>query len=164
MAEKMIKIMEERLKEKAAVTDKLHSKNHALKVLCCILLVACCICAALVSPFPTHSNFSPFPTHNNDYPTSALATILWVSVYGLVQDQYLCLHANLPSNNWNIDVDDMMTLSPDLQQCEDDVNEMMTCLLICSCSLRRCKSGRWSSSCIRRRTWARCCMLLTLIS
>jgi hypothetical protein len=29
----MIKIMEERLKEKAAVTDKLHSKNHALKVL-----------------------------------------------------------------------------------------------------------------------------------
>ncbi|KAA6423096.1 MAG: hypothetical protein FRX49_07083 [Trebouxia sp. A1-2] len=32
MAEKMIKIMEERLKEKAAVTDKLHSKNHALKV------------------------------------------------------------------------------------------------------------------------------------
>ena len=32
MAEKMLKIMEERLKEKAAVTDKLHSKNHALKV------------------------------------------------------------------------------------------------------------------------------------
>ncbi|DBB12846.1 hypothetical protein WJX82_007039 [Trebouxia sp. C0006] len=32
MAEKMIKIMEERLKEKAAVTDKLHCKNHALKV------------------------------------------------------------------------------------------------------------------------------------
>ena len=32
MAEKMIKIMEERLKEKAAVTDKLLSKNHALKV------------------------------------------------------------------------------------------------------------------------------------
>ena len=33
MAEKMVKIMEERLKEKAAVTDKLHSKNHALKVM-----------------------------------------------------------------------------------------------------------------------------------
>lgn len=33
MAEKMVKIMEERLKEKAAVTEKLHSKNHALKVL-----------------------------------------------------------------------------------------------------------------------------------
>lgn len=32
MAEKMVKIMEERLKEKAAVTEKLHSKNHALKV------------------------------------------------------------------------------------------------------------------------------------
>ncbi|KAL3137941.1 hypothetical protein ABBQ38_005188 [Trebouxia sp. C0009 RCD-2024] len=32
MAEKMLKIMEERLKEKAAVTEKLHSKNHALKV------------------------------------------------------------------------------------------------------------------------------------
>ncbi len=34
MAEKMVKIMEERLKEKAGVTDKLHSKNHALKVQC----------------------------------------------------------------------------------------------------------------------------------
>lgn len=32
MAEKMVKIMEERLKEKVAFTDKLHSKNHALKV------------------------------------------------------------------------------------------------------------------------------------
>lgn len=32
MAEKMVKIMEERLKEKAAVADKLQSKNHALKV------------------------------------------------------------------------------------------------------------------------------------
>ncbi|KAL3150474.1 hypothetical protein ABBQ32_000298 [Trebouxia sp. C0010 RCD-2024] len=32
MAEKMLKIMDERLKEKAAVTEKLHSKNHALKV------------------------------------------------------------------------------------------------------------------------------------
>ena len=32
MAEKMVKIMEERLKEKAGVTDKLLSKNHALKV------------------------------------------------------------------------------------------------------------------------------------
>lgn len=32
MAEKMVKIMEERLKEKAAVAEKLQSKNHALKV------------------------------------------------------------------------------------------------------------------------------------
>ena len=32
MAEKMLKIMEERLKEKAAVAEKLQSKNHALKV------------------------------------------------------------------------------------------------------------------------------------
>ena len=32
MAEKMLKIMEERLKEKAGVTEKLNSKNHALKV------------------------------------------------------------------------------------------------------------------------------------
>ena len=36
MAEKMVKIMEERLKEKVAFTDKLHSKNHALKVSRCI--------------------------------------------------------------------------------------------------------------------------------
>ena len=32
MAEKMLKIMEDRLKEKAGVTEKLHSKNNALKV------------------------------------------------------------------------------------------------------------------------------------
>ncbi len=52
MAEKMIKIMEERLKEKAAVTDKLHSKNHALKVLRRILLMACCICLPHWFHFP----------------------------------------------------------------------------------------------------------------
>ena len=41
MAEKMLKIMEERLKEKAAVTDKLYSKNHALKVKCVMMPCSC---------------------------------------------------------------------------------------------------------------------------
>jgi len=91
MAEKMIKIMEERLQEKAAVTDKLHCKNHALKVLRCILLVACCMCLLYLFHHYQHKvTFYHSPHAMIDYLASALATIVWVSVCGLVQDQHLC--------------------------------------------------------------------------
>ena len=48
------------------------------------------VSAVLVSPLPTQSNFLPFPHAMIDYLASALATIVWVSVCGLVQDQHLC--------------------------------------------------------------------------